>query len=134
MNTPSPRSPRSRRPVRLIVGGLLVLAIAGVALTLVFRAILDPGDPVGGVTEVSVRDSEFDPAAVEVPAGSTLTWNWEGEEEHNVIGDAFESPNQVTGEFAHTFTEPGTYSYRCTLHYFMRGEVVVTDRDSAWQE
>ncbi|CAA9548091.1 MAG: hypothetical protein AVDCRST_MAG70-687 [uncultured Thermomicrobiales bacterium] len=134
MNTRSPRAPRSRRTLRLLVGGVLVLAVLGIALTLVFRAMLDPGEPVDGVTEVAVRDNEFGPAAVEIPAGTTLAWRWEGEEEHNVIGEGFESPNQVTGEFAHTFADPGTYAYRCTLHYFMRGEVVVSDGDSALRE
>jgi plastocyanin len=59
-----------------------------------------------------------------------VTWRWQGEEEHNVVADDFESPTQTTGRFAHTFAEPGTYAYECTLHFFMRGEVVVTDADA----
>jgi plastocyanin len=105
---------------------LLVAAIGGIALGVV-RAQLDPGAPVAGVSEVAVRDNEFRPAAIEVPAGTTVTWRWDGEEQHNVVGDGFESPVQTAGEFARAFPEPGTYDYRCTLHYFMRGEVVVTD-------
>ena len=118
------RRPRHRLWIGLAAGAL-VLAVLGIATVLIVRAQLDPGDPVSGVTEVAVRDDEFAPAAIEVPTGTTVTWRWEGEDEHNVVGDGFESPNQVDGEFAHTFAAPGTYDYRCTLHFFMRGEVVV---------
>ena len=130
---PAPKLDRSgsgnrgrRRWYVLGAAVLLVAAIGGIALVVV-RAQLDPGDPVSGVTEVAVRDDEFAPPAIEVPAGTTVTWRWDGEDEHNVVGDGFESPVQTAGEFAHAFSEPGTYDYRCTLHFFMRGEVVVTD-------
>ncbi len=128
METPTnPAQPtrRSRRLWRGLVIGFLVLAVLGGAAALLVRAQLDPGDPVAGVTEVAVRDNEFAPAAIAVPAGSTVTWRWAGEEEHNVVGDGFESPVQTEGAFASTFAAPGTYAYECTLHFFMRGEVVV---------
>ena len=60
-----------------------------------------------------------------------MTWRWEGNERHNVVGGDFESPVQVDGKFAHAFSEPGTYSYRCTLHLVMRGEVVVVTEASS---
>ena len=130
---PTPKFDRSGsgnrgRRHRYVLGAavLLAAAIGGIALVVV-RAQLDPGASVAGVSEVAVRDNEFVPAAIEVPAGTTVTWRWDGEEQHNVVGDGFESPVQVDGEFAHAFSEPGTYDYRCTLHFFMRGEVVVTD-------
>lgn len=81
---------------------------------------------VSGVTEVAVRDNYFDSASIEVPAGTTVTWHWTGNTPHNVIGDGFESPVQSDGEFTHTFDEPGTYPYGCTLHRGMTGEVIVT--------
>jgi plastocyanin len=134
MTTPPPaptfdRSGSGNRGRRWYVLGaalLLVAAIGGIAFAVV-RAQLDPGAPVAGVSEVAVRDNEFRPAAIEVPAGTTVTWRWDGKEQHNVVGDGFESPVQTAGEFAHAFSEPGSYDYQCTLHFFMRGEVVVTD-------
>lgn len=80
-----------------------------------------------GVTEVAVRDNVFAPAAIEVPAGTTVTWNWEGNTHHNVVGDGFESPVQERGNFSYTFNTPGTHDYQCTLHGGMRGQVVVTE-------
>ena len=122
----------STRPRRVSRRGIALAALIAIAVvvgagTLVVRARLDPGEPVVGVSTIAVRDDEFAPAAVEVPAGTTVTWRWEGDAEHNVVGDSFESPTQEDGTFVHTFTEPGTYSHRCTHHYFMRGEIVVTD-------
>jgi plastocyanin len=86
----------------------------------------NPGDPVVAVSEVTVRDFRFAPDAIEVPVGTTVTWRWEGDHDHNVVGDGFESPVQDEGTFTHTFAEPGTSDYRCTVHPFMRGKVVVT--------
>ena len=87
----------------------------------------DPGPPVAGVTEVTVDDDFFAPAAIEVPAGTTVTWRWEGNNRHNVVGDGFESPVQDSGLFTHTFDDPGIYDYECTLHNGMRGQVQVTE-------
>jgi len=102
-----------------------IIAAAAIAGTAYVQNELDPGDPVLGVTAVEVRDNEFGPAAVQIEPGQTVTWTWTGQEDHNVVGDGIESPTQSTGTFAHTFTDPGVYDYECTLHFFMRGEVIV---------
>ena len=115
-----------------MLGTLLVSVVALLVLVDVAgRVLVDPDeeldDPVAGATEVTVRDNEFEPNAIEVPLGTTVTWRWEGDHAHNVVGDGFESPVQEDGTFAQTFDEAGTHAYRCTLHPGMRGEVVVTD-------
>ena len=84
----------------------------------------EPGPPVTTST-VQVVDNDFEPPDAEITAGDTLTWQWEGDSDHNVVGDGFESPVQRDGTFEHTFSEPGTYAYRCTLHGWMRGTVTV---------
>lgn len=120
------RPPGGSRRIRIALIALLVLVlVAGVGVWFV-RAQFGPGAPVAGATEIAVRDNRFDPPAVSVPVGTDLTWNWKGEDEHNVVGDGFGSPTQASGTFVHAFAAPGGYEYRCTLHIFMRGEVVVT--------
>lgn len=84
----------------------------------------EPGPPVGTST-VRVVDNDFEPSDAEVTVGDTLTWQWEGESDHNVVGDGFSSPVQRDGTFEHTFSEQGTYAYHCTLHGGMRGTVTV---------
>jgi plastocyanin len=99
--------------------------------------------PAVGVTEVIVRaDSTqnhlFDPPVIEVPVGSEITWTFadygitgDGEAvPHNVVGEGFESPLLGTGTFTHQFDTPGSYLYRCTLHAFMEGRVIVTTPES----
>jgi plastocyanin len=83
--------------------------------------------PVAGVTEVAARDNQFTPPAIEVPAGTTVTWAFEdGFVPHDVTGEGWSSGDpQRRGTFTHTFAEPGSYRYRCTLHDGMDGRVVV---------
>jgi plastocyanin len=84
--------------------------------------------PVTGVTQVAAKDNRFSPAAIQVPAGTTVTWTFEdGLIPHDVKGDSFSSGEpRRDGSFTHTFDQPGTYPYRCTLHDGMTGRVVVT--------
>lgn len=116
-----------RRAVRRAARSPL-LAVAAVAVLAVGCAADDPlaAEPVT-TSEVAVVDNEFEPAVAEVPAGTTVTWMWEGRNDHNVVADDFSSDVQSSGTFTHTFDEPGTYAYQCTLHGGMRGEVVVID-------
>ncbi len=78
---------------------------------------------------VSMIDNEFEPAANEVAAGSTVTWVHDGEEQHNVIfDDGTESELLDSGQtYERTFDEAGDYPYVCTLHAGMEGTVTVTE-------
>jgi len=84
--------------------------------------------PASGVTEVVAKDISFSPAAIQVPAGATVTWSFQdGQVPHNVHGEGWGSGDpQRSGTFRHTFDQPGTYDYACTLHPRMTGRVVVT--------
>jgi halocyanin-like protein len=74
----------------------------------------------------------FDPSAIRVDAGTTVTWEWTGQGgQHNVVDEdgAFES--DLTAEegftFEHTFEESGTTLYYCQPHKTlgMKGAVIV---------
>jgi plastocyanin len=86
----------------------------------------DPPTSVEGPA-VAVRDYQFEPASLTVEAGATVTWVWEGRAPHDVVGQGFESPDQSSGTFRHTFEQPGTYAYECTIHPGMEGNIVVED-------
>ena len=116
---------------------LLLLAPLALAAALVLAGCGDDGGggaaaaaaaPVTGVTRVAAKDNRFTPPAVQVPAGTTVTWAFEdGLVPHDVTGDGWRSGDpQRKGTFAHTFDRPGTYPYRCTVHDGMNGRVVVT--------
>jgi plastocyanin len=108
---------------------LLLPLLAAVVLAACSGGGDNPADanPVK-TSEVVAKDNKFDPVAVEVPAGTSVTWRFEdGSVPHDVAGDGWKSGDlQSKGTFRHTFDRPGSYDYRCTLHGGMKGRVVVT--------
>jgi plastocyanin len=117
--------------VRRLPGVLVALALAAAVLT---GCGGDEGGgnaaaaPVTGVTEVAAKDNQFTPPAIQVTAGTTVTWSFDDRfVPHDVTGDGFTSGDpRRSGTFTHTFDRPGTYDYRCTVHDGMDGRVVVT--------
>jgi plastocyanin len=66
-----------------------------------------------------------------VESGATVTWVWDGRAPHDVTGQGFQSQEQSSGTFRHTFERPGTYPYECTIHPGMEGSVEVVAGGSA---
>ena len=117
---------RARRPLLQL---LLVLTFTLAACSSGPKANPANAQPVRGVTTVEAKDLKFQPPAIEVPAGTEVTWRFDdGAVPHNVKGDGFASKNQERGTFTHRFAKAGEYRYRCTLHAGMEGRVVVTAR------
>jgi plastocyanin len=110
----------------------LMLVPLALAAALLASCSADNVDPAAAATvkadRVEAKDNRFDPVAVEVPAGTTVTWSFEdGGTPHDVTGDGWKSGEpQSEGSYSHAFDRPGTYPYRCTLHAGMDGRVVVT--------
>jgi plastocyanin len=112
---------------RLWILGAVLLALGVTAFTL--GAGLGSVHAQGG-TAVSIVDFAFQPASIEVAAGSTVTWTNTGAAPHTVTADngAFDSGQLKPGAtFSQTFTTPGTYTYHCEIHPQMTGTVVVTE-------
>ena len=102
----------------------------------------DPGDgqdaaPEGEPTAtdtVQARNVAFEPADIEVTAGTTVTWVNEDLVNHTVTsgsaGDPdgmFDEPLPSEGDdVTVTFEETGTVAYYCDLHRNMVGTVTVT--------
>jgi plastocyanin len=80
------------------------------------------GEASGDVVEVATLDNTFDPETVEVEAGTTVRWDNQGRNAHNVTPvdddgwgiDTDDFEPGATYEF--TFEEEGTYRYYCTIH------------------
>jgi halocyanin-like protein len=75
----------------------------------------------------------FDPPAVGVSPGTTVTWEWTGQGgDHNVVSEG-DGPldSDLAGDegntYEHTFEESGTYRYKCVPHETlgMKGAVYV---------
>ncbi len=82
----------------------------------------------GAVARVEIKDYEFLPAILTVPAGTTVTWTNRDDEPHTVTSseNVFASPGlDVDETFSYTFSTPGTYTYYCKLHPHMTGTIAV---------
>jgi plastocyanin len=78
---------------------------------------------------VSIVDLTFEPATIEVDAGSTVTWANDDSIGHTVTArdGAFDSGDLIAGgTFSQAFSEPGTFEYFCAIHPSMTGTVTVT--------
>jgi plastocyanin len=78
-----------------------------------------------------VQDFLFQPARLEIAAGTTVVWINRGQVMHSVTAQdgSFDSGTFESGERrAITFSRAGTFPFRCTPHPFMTGTVVVTER------
>jgi plastocyanin len=88
--------------------------------------------PTPGTVAVNIQDFSYSPATVTVKAGTTVRWTNRGPSAHTTVsdtglwdsktlaspsgGDAYGSGSSAGGSFQFTFTQPGTYSYHCSLH------------------
>jgi len=107
---------------------VVVAAAAAVSCSGTEPELLALADDVGSATDdptITVLDNEFGPDELVVAAGTEVTWEWQGESEHDVVGPDFESPLQASGTFTHTFEETGTYTFVCSPHGGMTGTVHV---------
>jgi len=81
---------------------------------------------------VYMYDKYFDPSTITINAGQKVTWINKGAVDHTVTSSNgyFDSGHIHPGSsMSYTFTKPGTYSYKCTIHSFMafgmKGKVIV---------
>lgn len=135
---------------RTLHKGLVGAIVAeGAANTQIFEpgAANPPGQPGGdahgggqpiGETMVTVAKGAWDPKnaaiafspnRVEIKVGESVMWANTDELAHTATADgkAFDSGFINPGtSFSFTFTAPGTYTYFCKPHPFMKGTVVVT--------
>src|ERR1700735_4657918 len=78
--------------------------------------------------EIKIDNFSFAPGTFTVAAGTTVTWINHDDIPHTVVSTdgVFKSKVMDTDEkFSYTFAKAGTYSYYCTIHPKMTGQVVV---------
>jgi plastocyanin len=99
---------------------IALILLAGVGLS------VDAQQPA--TPEVKIDNFSFGPATMTVAAGTTVTWINRDDIPHTVVSSdsAFKSKALDTDEkFSYTFSKAGTYSYYCSLHPKMTGQIVV---------
>jgi plastocyanin len=104
-------------------GAVLALAVAVAGLLAATAPSAD-----APTRTVSMPGKLYEPAKLDVLLGTTVTWKNEDAANHTVTadGDAFSSGYiPPGGSFTFTFAKEGRYTFHCTIHKFMRGEVSV---------
>ena len=115
-------------PLFLVTVVLVVLGL--------FVTTLQKNPPITNAVHVSIFPGAgsyatgYDPDNITIVIGvnNTVIWTNNDNEAHTVTATdgSFDSGNMNAGAtFTYTFTKPGTYTYICTYHPWMRGYVTV---------
>ena len=92
------------------------------------QAPQDQAGSSGAARTVDIANMRFNPGDLTVEAGQTVTWTLNDRMPHTVSAQdgSFSSPTLSRGDaFSHTFDQPGTFEYVCSIHPGMRGRVTV---------
>ena len=79
---------------------------------------------------VTIRDFRYRRDKITINAGDVVVWRNADQVEHTVTGDTatLDSPLIAPGaEWSHRFTTPGTHTYHCKPHPFMKAEIRVRE-------
>ena len=82
---------------------------------------------------VEIRNYAFNPDSITVPAGTTVTWRNFDAVQHTATSTTGKFDSGIIGpgkNYSYTFQDPGTYDYYCTIHPYMKAQVVVTPADN----
>ena len=108
-------------------------ALRSVLLATLLAAPVAPSSASAAMREtpstVAIGNFTFDPPALTVPVGATVTWVNRDDIPHTATSATglFGSPALDTDEhFAFRFDQPGSYRYFCKLHPHMSGTIEVT--------
>jgi len=91
------------------------------------------GGPAKKAAKVGIADFKYDPKAIRVKAGGTVTWNNSDQAKHNAQTEdgskgAFNTGDLQKGDAKNvTFDQAGEFTYYCIYHRFMEAKVEVVD-------
>lgn len=86
-------------------------------------------DEPSAQARVRIANFAFDPAALTVSAGTTVTWTNADSAPHTVtFSDGSADSGEMSGgaSFRHTFSTEGELAYFCEIHPSMQGTVTVS--------
>ncbi len=127
------RSSKTPTEILVVIGLILLSMLLIFSISCQPQASLEEEtvteqEPTPTSTEVKISGFAFVPAAVTVSAGNTVTWTNQDSVRHTVTSETglFDSVRlSINDSFSYTFTDRGTFSYYCSIHPYMKGEVIV---------
>lgn len=93
-----------------------------------------PAPAQAAASHVTIAQYAYGPGTLTVRVGDTVSWTNHDQASHDVATTSapasFRSPLLGPGQsWSFRFTQPGTYSYYCTVHPDMKAQVVVLPAD-----
>jgi plastocyanin len=98
------------------------------------------GDDSNDNYDISITDNmDFDPDALTINVGDTVTWTNNDGMAHTATSTSgpvsFDSGNIASGgTWSFTFTDAGTYDYKCNYHSSMTASITVVEADVVWTD
>ena len=121
------------RALGTVAAAILLLSACGGGAAAPSPTAAPPSPTAAAPAEVTVQGFKFAPQAVEVRAGTKVTWTNKDTAAHTTSSGTPGSKDgkwegQLTasgGTFSFTFAQAGTFTYFCAIHSSMTGTVVV---------
>ncbi len=116
----------TRAPLLLAAAAVTGVALAGCGSGTPATAATSASSTPGAVT---IKNFAFAPTPVTVRRGTVVTWANQDASVHTAtaVDRSFDTGNIAAGQStSHTFDTPGTFAYRCNIHQYMTGSIVVT--------
>jgi plastocyanin len=111
-----------------IAGVVIPVLIAMLLLFAGSPSVKANDQPSAANATVKIDNFAFGPQTITVPVGTTVTWTNSDDIPHTAVSTdgVFKSKVMDTDEkFSYTFSKAGTYSYFCSVHPKMTGQIVV---------
>jgi plastocyanin len=111
-----------------IASSVMPVILAMLLLSVGSSRVRASDQPSTANVAIKIDNFVFGPQAITVPVGTTVTWTNSDDIPHTAVSTdgVFKSKVMDTDEkFSYTFDKPGTYSYYCSVHPKMTGQVVV---------
>ena len=84
--------------------------------------------PTPALTAVQIDGFRFAPVTLDIAAGTQVIWTNKQDVPHDVTADDRQYVSNtltIDQTYSRTFTTPGSYTYHCSIHPFMKATVVV---------
>ncbi len=96
------------------------------------KTTTQPTTQPAAANAVEIKGFAFNPAAITVSKGTTVTWTHNDGAPHTVTTTSapadFDSGTMNKGNtFSQTFDTAGTYEYFCSIHPNMKAKIIVTE-------
>jgi plastocyanin len=103
--------------VAWLATAVLAVALPGVSIA-----------QTGQTNMVAIKNFMFEPMALTIKAGSTVTWKNLDGEPHSIVNDAgvfHSSALDQNDTYSFKFDKPGAYKVFCGIHPFMKATITV---------